>query len=202
MCVKIEIETEKYNLWNLYGPNKENEKCAFLDQLDKLIDVHGSDGHNILGGDFNIDIEKPSNTKSHRILKLMIKNSEFCDSWTKKNPGQKRFTWQRINPPCKSVLDYWFIPILLENRILDCQIITAPRTDHLAVKMKITTGDNNRGKGTWKFNNSLLEDEKYTIELIKLIEKSYEEYKDIIDKRILWTLLKIRYEASLPIVLI
>ena len=77
MCVKIEIETEKYNLWNLYGPNKENEKCAFLDQLDKLIDVHGSDGHNILGGDFNIDIEKLSNTKSHRILKLMIKNSEL-----------------------------------------------------------------------------------------------------------------------------
>ena len=75
---------------------KEHEKCAFLDQLDKLIDVHGSDGHNILGGDFNIDIEKPSNTKSHRILKLMITNSEFCDSWTKKNPGQKRFTWQRF----------------------------------------------------------------------------------------------------------
>ena len=112
------------------------------------------------------------------MLKLMIENSEFCDSWTKKNPGQKRFTWQRINPPCKSVLDYWFIPILLENRILDCQIITAPRTDHLAVKMKITTGDNNRGKGTWKFNNSLLEDEKYTIDW--LIEKNYEEYKDII----------------------
>ena len=34
------------------------KKCAFLDQLDKLIDEHGSDGHNILGGDFNIRYRK------------------------------------------------------------------------------------------------------------------------------------------------
>ena len=65
------------------------------------------------------------------------------DAWRIKHPHEKRFTWQRLNPKCKSSLDYWFIPTLLEKNIIDSQIITAPGTDHLAVKLKLSINEIN-----------------------------------------------------------
>ena len=31
--VKVEIDNVKYNLWNFYGPNNENQKFAFVDLI-------------------------------------------------------------------------------------------------------------------------------------------------------------------------
>ena len=56
-----------------------------------------------------------------------------------KHFNEKIYTWQRLNPPCVSTLDYWFIPSLLEQCVTDCQIFTAPNTDQ-------RTKNVNRGK--------------------------------------------------------
>jgi len=117
------------------------------------------------------------------------------DAWRLKHSNEKRFTWQRLNPMCKSTLDYWFIPILLENNVAECQIITAPNTDHLAVKLKLSTSDVNRGKGVWKFNNSLLEDEQYTSQIDDLIKTCRNKYA----MNILRTLLEYCHDVLLNV---
>ena len=53
-----------------------------------------------------------------------------------------------------------------------------------------------RGPGTWKFNNTLLEDQDY-IDLINFIYPwTLEKYKDVESKQLLWELIKVELRAK------
>ena len=53
-----------------------------------------------------------------------------------------------------------------------------------------------RGPGTWKFNNTLLEDQDY-IDLINFIYPwTLEKYKDVESKQLLWELIKMELRAK------
>ena len=190
ICVKIEVNMVKYNLWNFYGPNIEKEKFTFVRYIQTVINEHGIDGHNILGGDFNINLDKTGNSKIKDALNSCIGQNNLQDAWRQKHGNKKRFTWQRLNPKCVSTLDYWFVPTLLNESVIDCQIITAPGTDHLAVTLKLCTTHVNKRNGTWKFNNSLLMDEKFNSALIEMIEKCCHDYDKVLSKRGIWDLCK------------
>ena len=47
-----------------------------------------------------------------------------------------------------------------------------------------------RGPGFWKFNSSLLEDDEYTEKLIFRIPHFINKYQDLVDKGLLWELIK------------
>ena len=53
-----------------------------------------------------------------------------------------------------------------------------------------------RGPGTWKFNNSLLQDENY----LQLIKDNYpligHKYQDVENKQLLWELIKMEIRAE------
>ena len=72
-----------------------------------------------------------------------------------KHDNENRFTWQRSNPPCKSTLDYLFIPNLARNDVQNCYIKPAPRTDHLAVILKLKIKNLDKGKGIVKHDNEI-----------------------------------------------
>ena len=53
-----------------------------------------------------------------------------------------------------------------------------------------------RGPGTWKFNNTLSEDQDY-IDLINFIyPRALEKYKDVESKQLLWELMKMELRAK------
>jgi len=53
-----------------------------------------------------------------------------------------------------------------------------------------------RGPGTWKFNNTLLEDQDY-IDLINFIyPRTLEKYNDVESKQLLWELIKMELRAK------
>lgn len=63
--------------------------------------------------------------------------------------------------------------------------------DHKAIFLSMTLDDEfKRGPGTWKLNNTLLQDENY----LKLIKDCYprilQKYAEINDKQVLWDLIK------------
>ena len=47
-----------------------------------------------------------------------------------------------------------------------------------------------RGPGFWKFNNSLLENEEFVTKLKFLILTAKEKYREVIDKRLFWEMIK------------
>ena len=71
---------------------------------------------------------------------------------------------------------------------VETKVSNAP--DHRAVRLTFLIAQVSRGPGIWKFNNSLLEDKKYT----DLIRENYivisERYASLEDKRLKWELIK------------
>ena len=51
-------------------------------------------------------------------------------------------------------------------------------------------GDGERGPSFWKFNSTLVNDSDYRFLLDENIKKWLEEFKEVVDKRVLWDLLK------------
>ena len=197
LCVEAVINDVKYKMWNIYGPNKEGEKKSFLTKIDKILNDSEEEGYNIIGGDFNVDLDKETkSSKVKDLFKSVMNNNDLCDAWKKIHPKKKRFTWQRFNPPCTSTLDYIFIPILLEQNVKDSHIITAPRTDHLAVKVQLNTDSMKRGTGVWKFNDSLLKDQTYVTLIKDTVNQCYKECHEFLSKRQLWDLCKNQIRSS------
>ena len=80
----------------------------------------------------------------------------------------------------------------LGPRVLKADIRPAiiTHTDHQAISLLINHSSINKGKGYFKLNNSILEDENYKILIINLIRK-YKENIKTKDLAILWDLFKI-----------
>ena len=53
LCVKMEVNNKCYYLWNVYAPNDESERKTFLTKMNNVVQDNSSDGHVIIGGDFN-----------------------------------------------------------------------------------------------------------------------------------------------------
>ena len=58
--------------------------------------------------------------------------------------------------------------------------------------MTIHNNERPRGKGYWKLNVSILNDEAYVIEMNKLIENSIEEHKEQVSNGDFWEFLELR----------
>ena len=76
------------------------------------------------------------------------------------------------------------------NDVIKVETRTSIAPDHKAIFLSLKIENNfTRGPGTWKFNNSLLQDENY-LQLIKdnypLIENKYQAVEN---KQLLWELI-------------
>ena len=50
----------------------------------------------------------------------------------------------------------------------------------------------------WKFNSTLVNDSDYRFLLDEIVKNWLEEFKEVVDKRVLWDLLKYEFDNSLP----
>ena len=59
-------------------------------------------------------------------------------------------------------MDFFLINYDTFAHLDDCQIVSGYRSDHSGVVLKLDFFEQARGKGFWKFNNSLLKDKEYS----------------------------------------
>ena len=82
----------------------------------------------------------------------------------------------RLNPVKKQArLDFFIVSEGIFQLVTESSIVSGYRTDHSGISLKIKFQDAERGRGYWKFNNSLLKDKDY----IKIVKDAIEETKDI-----------------------
>ena len=100
MILQYKDGNEIFVLVNLYGPNEDDPN--FFKQVFELLE--GYEGKRIIMGDFNtiLDCEQDrtsSNSyykmKSLQILNQIVDNTMLIDVWRARNPGVKRYTWQK-----------------------------------------------------------------------------------------------------------
>jgi len=91
---------------------------------------------------------------------------DLVDPWRCNNKNVRRFTWRQTRPFKQSRLDFFLISEELLNFVKNTNILPGYRTDHSLVSINFCFSDLDRGKGYWKFNNSLLKDLDY-VNLVK-----------------------------------
>ena len=127
----------------------------------------------MIGGYFNVCLD-PSKDKlggkteeqtpyCKNLMNLLDKYS-FIDIWHLRNNSVKQFTRRdkSLSGLVQSQLDYWFISTSLHYCTNKVYIKPGYRSDHSILGLQLQLLKiQKRGKGTWKFNNGLLNNKIY-----------------------------------------
>ena len=177
--------------------SKDNSK-NFLHDFNTYLMSNTDIENVIVGGDWNITLQAIDKTGGtlwkatiarDKLIMLMIEFA-LVDIFRERNPHKKSYTHESKALKLCSRIDFFLIAQHLTQWVeqIDTKVSIAP--DHRAVKLTLNPPHVKRGPGLWKFNNFLLEDEKY----VKLIRENFtcisEKYSNLKDKRLRWELIK------------
>lgn len=120
----------------------------------------------ILGGDFNCydnELDKfGCNASIAKYLSDFRSTFGFVDIWLKLHPKIREMTWFNSNFSLGSRLDKFYISRNLTEYAKSCEISPCCHSDHDLVMLIFDFSTLiPRGTGLWKFNNLLLNDEKF-----------------------------------------
>ena len=163
----LKLSSMKINLINVYAPNHDDP--AFFKQIKDLA-CKGEFDYVIICGDFNLvlDPNKDSfnytninNPKARKATLEIMNELDLLDIYRTLHINTRRYTWRRKNPLKQARLDYFVISASMADIISKCDIKPGYRSDHSIIEIQIRINPFVRGKGIWKFNNSLLYEKDY-----------------------------------------
>ena len=179
IILKSIIQGETFILINLYAPNTMKEKQVFFKDLCSEMEGMniGVTDKIIMAGDWNTiqksNIDKyggrefQENTMVNSMTELL---GEFnlVDIWRMHNPDKRKYTFRQKTPLILSRLDYYMVSNSLQDIIVKADITPSIWSDHSAITLFVKhLPPTKKGNGYWKFNGSLVKDEKYVYELSK-----------------------------------
>ena len=103
---------------------------------------------------------------------------QLLDYYRVLHPNEKKFTWRK-KKSLKTLarLDYILTSESLSNMVEKVFIKSGYRSDHSAVVIEFKFNKFTRGRGLWKFNNSLLTDKTYIDKVKETILRVQNQYK-------------------------
>ena len=119
--------------------------------------------------DFNVALNNERDTYNYKrinnprakkaILELMRDNELwYLQTFT---PHYKEIHVQKKNPIKQARLDLFLASTSILDITRSCEIKASYRSDHSSIELELNIDQFLRGKGLWKFNNSLLQCEDY-----------------------------------------
>jgi len=202
LFLNLTLGSDYMTLLNIYAHNDRQLRNNFFSSLLPLLKEKAYSSI-LIGGDFNEVLNSsdripvPNKLYSSSNLLKMIAELNLNDVWRTKNSLRSQYTWRRKDSSQKSRIDYWLIneDILPTVRSCDIRPAMIQTTDHMAISITLTL-NTKRGPGSWKFNNSLLEDITFVNDLNDFIEISSVKLKNShTDPRLIWELLKIEIKS-------
>ena len=201
LILDCEIEDRPLVIINVYAPTKDDVRAQnrFLEELVALIEPY-SDKPLLPGGDFNIYfnsidknggiIDKESSYRCN-FLNIMTEYS-LVDIWIIRNKKLSQFTWRGKGREglVQSRIDFWLISSSFEYEVDKCLLQPGLLSEHSILILSLNLlQTQRRGRGTWKFNNTLLKDFEY-IALIKKTIQQVQEHSVSMNKSTRWEYLK------------
>ncbi|KAL6481312.1 hypothetical protein MHYP_G00093920 [Metynnis hypsauchen] len=138
----------------VYAPVDPSSRIAFLEALAPFCTTNR---HVVVAGDFNINLEGRDDVSTKHFKKLvagfsLIDGFKFC------NPGNPGHTWHNSRG-ASSRIDYILVapPITVRTASL------SPRwySDHMMVEVTVSIDAPSFGRGYWKLNVEILEEQEY-----------------------------------------
>ena len=120
---------------------------------------------------------------------------DLCDIWKINNPKLKRYTFRQkhVSGLIQRRLDYFYISDSKPVSVKSTYVLASLLTDHSPISFSYCKNEErNRGRGFWKFNNSLIENEEYVQQMKKYISDTLNELfnENILDDQIKWEYFK------------
>lgn len=129
-----------------------------------------------------INYLKENNLNVEKSVLELIDTFELGDVYRDQEPTGRSYTWSAYSNLKQARLDYFLVSPDLTGLVESIQTSAGYRTDH-SVVMKLIFTHQERGRGFWKFNNSLLSDPAY-VKLVKdCIKETMDEYKIYGDRK-------------------
>ena len=199
IVVRFKYKQKIYFIVNVYAPTVKSEKELFYKTMFNWIKgKKHKDDLLILGGDWNCVQDPKLDTRGWSQVYKPIKWLEniqnkfnLIDVWRKMYPLGKQFTWRKLSLGIYSRLDYWLISSSLYCTVQTTDIRPAIKCDHCAVSLRLRTEGDKKGKGLWKFNNSLLCDIDFKNKVKGVIQNAASSYNQM-NARTKWDMCKIK----------
>ena len=136
-----------------------------------------------------------NNRNAHETLTEIMETESLIDIWRIRNENEKLFSWMRARPYTANRIDFALVSQGISSSILNSMYLPGIQSDHLAVFLSIDILKSDRGRGYWKFNNTLLKDVDFISFMNNILDISISEsiYMDPIRR---WLLLKKRISES------
>ena len=175
ICI-LKVNNEKILLVNYYGLNSDEiylleDFCNRIEQFNDMPIACGGDWNLIME---NIDKKGGSSVLTHKKnrehLRQFMDRNDLIDIWRIRNPMEKRYSWRQKYPNIQCRLDSFLISVGLGNITRKTDISYGLKSDHSFILLEIDKQNLKRGKGFYKFNTSLLLDDKFIENLQKLIQ--------------------------------
>ena len=131
--------------------------------------------------------------KKKSIAKFIEPKEKFdlCDIWRIRNPKTKRYTFRQkhVSELIQRRFDYFYISNFMQVSVKNTDILASLLTDQLPITFSYCKSEeSNRGRGFWKFNNSLIENGEYVHQMKKIISDTLNELfnENILDDQVKW----------------
>ena len=180
IILDIIIQGKRITLVNLYGLNQDNPN--FYTNIKQKVSEFEND-QVIMCGDWNFVLDPDldynnylhiNNPKARKVILDYIEEENLLDVWRVSNEDSRKYTWRRLNPVIKQArLDFYLISENMLQFVTDTKIIPGYRTDHSGITLKLKLIDSEKGRGYWKFNNTLIKDKDY----VSLIKNTIDDVK-------------------------
>ena len=201
IILHVKINDEKFNLINIYAPNRDKEQLEFIDDLLRVLNIENilTSDNNIFAGDWNVVMSgmdklggiEAVKEKTYAKLKELVEKYELIDIWRLKNVNKKKYTWRQNRPRIHCRLDYFLISHHLNDLVINTNILPSLLSFHSPISLSLKYIEEPiKGTGHWKLNLSLLKEDNFKIKLKEKILLWKDEHKDIIDKNLQWEIIK------------
>ena len=154
----------------------------------------------IVGGDWNCTLSKKDKLGGiawaltvYRNLVLTTKDMfDLIDIQRKRHPKLCKFTYESKAKGRKSRIDFLLMTKNLTKSVKKTEIYPSIAPDHNAIYISLFWYVNKtpRGPGFWKFNNTLLKDEKYAAIVWETYTNTLRYYEQVSYKRLQWEFIK------------
>ena len=168
-------DNNKFNLLCIYGPNTDSPD--FYENIFNLIS-NNAGPNSIIIGDYNLTMDpdldnlnyvQARNTRARNKLRELMNIHGFVDVYRQLNDNKKDFTWtNNANKSQRGRLDMAVVSNTMLPFITQFKSVPKLKSDHKPLLLSIDFTNFKRGRGYWKFNNSLLNNPEY----VNIVKKS------------------------------
>ena len=185
----------------IYAPNHDSPE--FFKNLRGR--MKNREEHKIIVGDFNLvldnDLDRLNTYNNNNKAKQQLE--DLCDEyymeevWRTQNGNKREYSWKKGNtyPTKASRIDFALITKGLDQDTETIQYISSIFTDHRALYMVIKLNPLERGKGYWKFNNTLLQNSNFLQEMQEELRRTIASV-ELKEPDVAWELIKKRIKTK------